>query len=40
MVAENAPLILPLHGELDRAREGSVGVAKIGTTGRGHRPRL
>ena len=38
MVAENAPLILPLHGELDRAREGSVGVAKIGTTGRGIGP--
>ena len=38
MVAENAPLILPLHGELDRAREGSVGVARIGTTGRGIGP--
>ncbi|MGL5012516.1 MAG: adenylosuccinate synthase [Paracoccaceae bacterium] len=38
MVAENAPLILPLHGELDRAREGAVGVAKIGTTGRGIGP--
>ena len=38
MIAENAPLILPLHGELDRAREGSVGVAKIGTTGRGIGP--
>ena len=38
LVAENAPLILPLHGELDRAREGSVGVAKIGTTGRGIGP--
>jgi adenylosuccinate synthase len=38
MVAENAPLILPLHGELDRAREGQTGVAKIGTTGRGIGP--
>jgi adenylosuccinate synthase len=38
MIAENAPLILPLHGELDRAREGAVGVAKIGTTGRGIGP--
>ena len=38
MVAENAPLILPVHGELDRAREGHVGVAKIGTTGRGIGP--
>ncbi|MFN3847130.1 MAG: adenylosuccinate synthase [Paracoccaceae bacterium] len=38
LVAENAPLILPLHGELDRAREGSMAVAKIGTTGRGIGP--
>jgi len=40
MVAENAPLILPLHGELDRAREdqSSKGGAKIGTTGRGIGP--
>ena len=41
MVAENAPLILPLHGELDRAREdmgSQSGVAKIGTTGRGIGP--
>jgi adenylosuccinate synthase len=38
MIAENAPLILPLHGELDRAREGQVAVAKIGTTGRGIGP--
>ncbi|NEX45832.1 adenylosuccinate synthase [Pseudotabrizicola algicola] len=38
LVAENAPLILPLHGELDRAREGSLTVAKIGTTGRGIGP--
>ncbi|MEI2685718.1 MAG: adenylosuccinate synthase [Cypionkella sp.] len=38
MVAENASLILPIHGELDRAREGQIGVAKIGTTGRGIGP--
>lgn len=38
MVAENTPLILPLHGELDRAREGQTDVAKIGTTGRGIGP--
>ncbi|MDR5652518.1 adenylosuccinate synthase [Ruixingdingia sedimenti] len=38
MIAENTPLILPLHGELDRAREGQVGMAKIGTTGRGIGP--
>ncbi|MEM8788217.1 MAG: adenylosuccinate synthase [Pseudomonadota bacterium] len=38
MIAENTPLILPLHGELDRARESSNRVAKIGTTGRGIGP--
>ena len=38
MVAENASLILPLHGELDRARESQNSVAKIGTTGRGIGP--
>ncbi|SNX72722.1 adenylosuccinate synthetase [Cereibacter ovatus] len=38
MVAENAVLILPLHGELDRAREQQNSVAKIGTTGRGIGP--
>jgi adenylosuccinate synthase len=38
MVAENTPLILPFHGELDRAREAQNGVAKIGTTGRGIGP--
>ena len=38
MVAENASLILPLHGELDRARENQNSVAKIGTTGRGLGP--
>jgi len=38
MIAENTPLILPIHGELDRAREAQVSVAKIGTTGRGIGP--
>ncbi|MDE0590146.1 adenylosuccinate synthase [Halocynthiibacter sp. C4] len=38
MIAENTPLILPVHGELDRAREEQVSVAKIGTTGRGIGP--
>ncbi|WP_136685886.1 adenylosuccinate synthase [Falsirhodobacter xinxiangensis] len=38
LIAENAPLILPLHGELDRARESQASVAKIGTTGRGIGP--
>jgi len=38
MIAENTPLILPLHGELDRARESATSVAKIGTTGRGIGP--
>ena len=42
-IAENAALILPLHGELDRARElaregSSEGTGKIGTTGRGIGP--
>ena len=38
MVAENACLILPIHGELDRAREAAGGAARIGTTGRGIGP--
>jgi len=38
MIAENTPLILPFHGELDRARESQNAVAKIGTTGRGIGP--
>ncbi len=37
-VAENTPLILPIHGELDRGREAQAGAAKIGTTGRGIGP--
>lgn len=38
MIAENTPLILPIHGELDRAREAQNAIAKIGTTGRGIGP--
>jgi adenylosuccinate synthase len=38
MIAENTPLIMPYHGELDRAREAQTSVAKIGTTGRGIGP--
>jgi adenylosuccinate synthase len=42
-IAENAALILPFHGELDRAREAareasSEGLGKLGTTGRGIGP--
>lgn len=37
-IAENASLILPLHQNLDRAREEAAGNAKIGTTGRGIGP--
>ena len=37
-IAENTPLIMPFHGELDRAREAQASVAKIGTTGRGIGP--
>jgi len=37
-IAENAPLILPLHGAIDRAREAARGEHKIGTTGRGIGP--
>ena len=38
VVAENAPLILPLHQDLDQIRERSSGQQKIGTTGRGIGP--
>jgi adenylosuccinate synthase len=37
-IAENAPLILPVHRDLDRLREEAAGKAKIGTTGRGIGP--
>ena len=38
VIAENTPLILPLHQDLDRLREEAAGAAKIGTTGRGIGP--
>lgn len=38
MLAENASLILPLHSQLDQAREAAAGKGKIGTTGRGIGP--
>ena len=37
-IADNAVLILPMHGALDRAREEARGYRKIGTTGRGIGP--
>ncbi|MEM6933661.1 MAG: adenylosuccinate synthase [Pseudomonadota bacterium] len=37
-IAENTPLILPVHRELDQLREEAAGKAKIGTTGRGIGP--
>ena len=37
-IAENVALILPLHRQLDLAREQARGSAKIGTTGRGIGP--
>ncbi len=37
-IADNAPLILPLHSNLDKVRELALGKAKIGTTGRGIGP--
>ncbi|MBB2201317.1 adenylosuccinate synthase [Gluconacetobacter tumulisoli] len=37
-IAENVPLILPVHGAIDRAREAARGDRKIGTTGRGIGP--
>ncbi|MDG2473794.1 MAG: adenylosuccinate synthase [Paracoccaceae bacterium] len=38
VIAENIPLILPLHQDLDQIREIASGKAKIGTTGRGIGP--
>lgn len=38
ILAENACLILPLHRDLDAAREGQAGIAQIGTTQRGIGP--
>lgn len=37
-LADNASLILPLHRELDGAREATAGSGRIGTTGRGIGP--
>ena len=37
-LAENATLILPSHGQIDRAREEAKGANRIGTTGRGIGP--
>ncbi|MBV8614086.1 MAG: adenylosuccinate synthase [Acetobacteraceae bacterium] len=37
-LAENAPLILPLHPAIDSAREAARGARRIGTTGRGIGP--
>ncbi len=37
-VADNCPLILPMHRDLDGLREGAAGKGKIGTTGRGIGP--
>ncbi len=38
VIADNACLILPIHSELDIARETAAGANKIGTTGRGIGP--
>jgi len=38
VLADNASLILPLHRDLDAAREAQAGAGKIGTTGRGIGP--
>ena len=37
-IADNAVLILPLHGQIDRAREEAQGAGRLGTTGRGIGP--
>ncbi|HLV06281.1 MAG TPA: adenylosuccinate synthase [Croceibacterium sp.] len=37
-IADNCPLILPLHRDLDALRESAAGKGKIGTTGRGIGP--
>ena len=38
IIAENTPLILPIHRDLDQIREMQAGKTKIGTTGRGIGP--
>jgi adenylosuccinate synthase len=37
-IADNCPLILPIHRDLDGLRESAAGAGKIGTTGRGIGP--
>src|SRR5215471_14904963 len=37
-ISPACPLVLPYHAALDQAREGAMGEAKIGTTGRGIGP--
>ena len=37
-IAETVPLVLPVHGAVDRAREAALGDKKLGTTGRGMGP--
>ncbi len=37
-IADNCPLILPIHCDLDQLRESAAGKGKIGTTGRGIGP--
>jgi len=37
-IAETVPLVLPVHGAVDRAREEALGDKKLGTTGRGMGP--
>ncbi len=37
-IADNCPLILPIHCDLDQLREAAAGKGKIGTTGRGIGP--
>src|SRR6185436_12113427 len=37
-ISPTCPLVLPYHVALDQAREGAMGDAKIGTTGRGIGP--
>jgi adenylosuccinate synthase len=38
IIAENVPLILPIHQDLDKIRELAAGKTRIGTTGRGIGP--
>ena len=38
LISDGCPLILPVHIELDKARELKKGKSKIGTTGRGIGP--